>query len=145
MSDPGAGLPPEPEIAELVKLVDGLALVGQSTKDALIGGIERLARELAQAERERDTALYDAKGCAKASLMIAGDFAKAETRAERLEAAVHKRIKAGHSDTCQSVLITDAPYPCNCGHDGLREALSAEPSPRAEARQDGALDPEMPR
>lgn len=40
-----------------------------------------------------------------------------------LRRAAELRVAHGHNDTCQSVLGTSEPYPCNCGHDALVEAL----------------------
>ena len=40
-----------------------------------------------------------------------------------LREATEKRLAWGHNDTCQSQLESDTDWPCNCGHDVIRQAL----------------------
>lgn len=47
-----------------------------------------------------------------------------DTRDAVIEAAA-RFVSGGHRETCQSVLIEDADYPCSCGADALGTALRA--------------------
>jgi hypothetical protein len=41
-----------------------------------------------------------------------------------MEKALRKRVKYGHNDTCDSLLLYEKLYPCTCGHDDLVAALA---------------------
>lgn len=43
---------------------------------------------------------------------------------KEVEAALVSCVARGHADTCSSELITDASYPCDCGHNQTKAALA---------------------
>lgn len=85
------------------------------------------ADEIAEAKRRNDLAIFFT--VPQVSRLIA-TIEQRDGQIEKLRYAVQKYGRNGHFDTCQSVLITDEPYPCNCGYQDAIEALAAtEPKP----------------
>lgn len=99
-----------------------------------------LREALRKVEAERDTARADTAGYAKMFdhmklTLDAGDrLAGVRLRVERerhaaLREAATARLAHGHNDTCGAVVSDGVAYPCSCGHDALRTALSAASEP----------------